>query len=128
MNCNQYPKLKTREVYIYVLENENGNIKVGRTTNFNNRLQNLSGSNTGGEKITRFYCFPPTYLLTMECVIHSYFDKYRAEGEWFKGVTFEEVYDYILSLFSAKNYNTLNNLRKQYPYHTKQKYMEDMAA
>ena len=40
---------------IYVLKNDEGLIKIGITTNFEQRQRSLSGSNGAGHKITREY-------------------------------------------------------------------------
>jgi len=41
------PILEDGQMYIYVMLNSNGNIKIGKTTNIIQRLKSLSGSNGG---------------------------------------------------------------------------------
>lgn len=53
------PVLEDGQVYIYALLNyPQGNIKIGKTTNIVQRLQSLSGSNGGSNKIIRLYHSP----------------------------------------------------------------------
>lgn len=44
------PVLEDGQIYIYVILNSIGNIKIGKTTNILQRMQSLSGSNGGGTK------------------------------------------------------------------------------
>lgn len=100
---------------IYVLENEDKRIKIGITTNFENRKKSLSGSNGGGSKIVREYVSLDTHLQSLERVMHTHFAKYRIPGtEWFKDVTFEEVVSKLVELTSSDEYHRCNEIRKQY--------------
>ena len=50
------PVLDDGEIYIYIMLNyPQGNIKIGQTTNIQQRLQSLSGSNNGGNHIVKLY-------------------------------------------------------------------------
>ena len=112
------PVLDGGQLYIYVLENSpQGNIKVGRTTNIQQRLRALSGSNGGGNHIVKIAVSEPTYLYTLERIIHSKFDKYRIDGtEWFDGnyVAFEDACGYVDELFSRDDYKICNEIRKNH--------------
>lgn len=111
-----YPILTDGQIYIYVMLNSQGNIKIGKTTNIIQRIQSLSGSNGGGNKITKVYVSPSTWLQSLEGTCHSHYEWYRVKGtEWFKGkdITFNEVCDYVDSLFYSKGYETCNELRKR---------------
>lgn len=100
---------------IYILENDAGLIKIGITTNFENRKRSLSGSNGGGHKIVREYVSANTYLYTLERIMHNIFQDYRIEGsEWFEGVTFEEVVSKLVELMSSEEYFKCNKIRGLY--------------
>ena len=117
------PKLDKLQYYIYILENVDGYIKIGRTHDIVKRINSLSNSNTGGSQITRFTVSPPTYLKTIEDSMHCRFDKYRVEGEWFKGVTFQEVFLYLYKILDSEGYENANNLRREVGgYETKHRY------
>lgn len=111
-------ELDNGEIYIYVLKNEpQGNIKIGISKNMQQRLQSLSGSNSGGNRIVQVAVSNPTYLYSLETTAHTYFDRYRIKGtEWFKGknVTFENAVAYIDYLFNKEEYSRCNELRKKY--------------
>lgn len=116
------------QLYIYVLENSpQGNIKIGRTTNIKQRLHSLSGSNSGGNHISRIAVSKPTYLYSLETTAHTHYHRYRIDGtEWFDGkyVTFDEVVNYINSLFDQKGYNLCNETRRKFNEERNIKYNE----
>lgn len=109
------PPVSETMMYIYVIENSDSRIKIGKTTNPLQRIISLSGSNTGGSKIHRIACMEnPTYILTLESTLHSHFNTKRIKGtEWFKDIKFNEVIDYIDNLLSSKSYDLCNELRKE---------------
>jgi hypothetical protein len=108
------PKL-LNEYYIYVIENDAGMIKVGISQNAGKRIRSLSGSNTGGRKHVRYAVSSPTYLYTLEALIHRHFDQHRIKGtEWFYGISFEDVVAFVDSLFNSESYERLNLLRRAY--------------
>lgn len=109
----QEQKLEDNQYYIYVIENDAKNIKVGITKNISQRVISLSGSNSGGNKPIRCAVSEPTYLRTLERITHDHFNKYRVKGtEWFKDIAFEDVINYIDSLFSSASYKTCNETRR----------------
>lgn len=112
------PILDDGQIYLYVIHSlPQGNIKIGKTTNIVQRIRSLSGSNGAGNKINAVWVSPEsTYLHSMESTAHNHFDYARIKGtEWFNGnkVTFEEVVEYVDSLFHQKGYKTCNELRKK---------------
>lgn len=108
------PKLDDMQYYIYIIENANGTIKIGRSHDVKQRINSLSHSNAGGTYITRVAVSPPTYLRTLEGVMHQYFDDYRVKGtEWFANVDFEQVVQKLEDQFTHPSYKTLNETRKQ---------------
>lgn len=110
------PVLNDGQFYIYVMLNHpQGNIKIGKTTNIQQRLQSLSGSNGGGSKIVKLYCSPATYVKSLESALHDYYNKYRILGtEWFEGenLDFDKVINHINSLFYTRSYLLCNEIRK----------------
>lgn len=109
------PVLDDGQIYIYVMLNyPQGNIKIGKTTNIQQRLQSLSGSNGGGSRIIKLYCSPATWVQSVETSLHDYYHKYRINGtEWFKNLDFNDVVTFVNGLFYMKSYNTCNKIRKQ---------------
>ena len=69
---------------IYVLEREDGMVKIGVSNNPRKRMLYLASS--GGFKITRNHESPPrkrTTVYELEIIIHNKLSKYRFSGEWF---------------------------------------------
>lgn len=112
---NNIPVLDDERCYIYILKNQVGNIKIGKTTNMAQRIQSLSGSNGGGYSITEWYCSSPTYLSTIEKIAHDHFGYARMSGEWFDGTkaSFDEVVKYVEGLFCSRDYEKCNELRRK---------------
>ena len=111
------PVLDNSQIYVYVMFNDlTQNIKIGKTTNMFQRLTSLSGSNGAGGKITKLYCSPATYVKSIETTCHNHYEYARIpKTEWFKGthINFNEVVEYVDSLFKTQNYKTCNELRKR---------------
>ncbi len=108
------PVLEKGQYYIYVAENyPQGNIKIGRTTNIQQRLYSLSGSNGGGNKLIKAAVSEPTYLYTLEKLIHDHYKQFRVKNtEWFVNITFDEVVKYITNIFNSKEYKVCNETRR----------------
>lgn len=110
------PTLEDGQIYIYVMLNTIGNIKIGKTTDISQRLKSLSGSNGGGSKIIALYCSPSTWMQSMETTCHNHYHFARISGtEWFDGtkVDFKEVVEYVDGLFHTANFQTCNELRRK---------------
>lgn len=117
-------KLPAGQYYIYVIQNdvktEGGlqhNLKIGITTHARYRMRQLSGSNTGGNPISRIAVSEPTYLYTIESLAHQHFTAYRIPGtEWFHGddLTFDDVVTYLDELFASEEYRLCNQVREAY--------------
>ena len=113
----EIPELQDHQYYIYVMENDIGKIKIGRTKNIYQRYQSLCGSNSQGNKITRVCCSPATYLYSIENIMHEKFKKYRIQGtEWFydDDLKFEDVVKELQLLFSSDDYKRCNSVRKKF--------------
>ncbi len=111
------PILQKGQWYIYVLENKLGNIKIGISTNMKQRIQSLSGSNSGGYALVKCAVSDATYLYSIEESAHTHFCRYKlGDTEWFRGdaVTFDEAVGYIDSLFASSSYHLCNDTRKKY--------------
>ena len=117
LELKEVPVLDNGEIYIYVMLNyPQGNIKIGQTTNIVQRLQSLSGSNNGGNRIVKLYLSPSTYVKSTEKAFHNHYDRYRIPNtEWFDGnkLNFEDVVNFIDKQFQMKSYETCNKLRKE---------------
>lgn len=117
MQLKELPVLDDGSYYVYVMLNHpQGNIKIGITTNIVQRLQSLSGSNGGGNYIIKLYVSPSTYVSSIEKTCHNHYDWYRIKGtEWFNGdkLNFDEVVEYVDSLFRTESFKICNELRKE---------------
>lgn len=112
------PILKEGQLYIYVLENApQGNFKIGKSSNMQQRLRALSGSNTGGNRIVRCAVSDPTYLYTLEIIVQNKFALNRIEGtEWFvgEGLSFQKIVSEVNKLFKTQSYSRCNEIRKDF--------------
>ena len=109
------PILEDGQIYIYVILNSRGNVKIGKTTNIMQRLQSLSGSNGGGSKIIKAYCSTSTWIQSIEETCHNHYHFARINGtEWFDGnkVCFSEVVEYVNGLFHTDSFRRCNELRR----------------
>lgn len=121
-DLSSFEILDDGQVYIYILQNSVGKIKVGITTNILQRLQSLSGSNGQGNIIEKCYLSPATYLNTIEGIMHNRMNKYRIPNtEWFYynedpsgEILFDSAIELMEKLLNSKNYDLCNNLRKEY--------------
>lgn len=118
-NLKEYPILEDDRIYIYVMLNSVGKIKIGKTSNIQQRYQSLSGSNSQGNAIVKVCCSPATYLYTLETDLHRCFSKYRIENtEWFYDekceLTFDIVVDKLKQLICSKEYKVCNEARRMY--------------
>lgn len=108
------PKLDKQQYYIYVLLNSYNRIKIGITHQITKRVYSLSNSNAGGAKLVKIAISQPTYLRTLEDILHRHYNDYRVPNtEWFIGLQFDDVVKFVESLFQQKNYNEMNETRKQ---------------
>lgn len=109
------PVLDNEQIYIYVILNSSGNVKIGKTTNIENRIRSLSGSNAAGERIISVYVSPATWIHSIEGTCHNHYHYARIGGEWFDGckVEFDEVVEYVDGLFRTDGYDRCNKLRRQ---------------
>ena len=109
-------KLDNGQIYIYVMLNyPKGDIKIGKTTDIQQRLISLSGSNGGGNKIIKVFCSPATWIHSIETTCHNHYHFARISGtEWFDGnkLNYDEVVEFVNGLFYTRGYNTCNELRK----------------
>ena len=120
-DLKDYPILEEPKLYLYVLHNKAGKIKIGVTKNILQRYQSLSGSNSAGDCIDMVLCSPSTYLYTLETIMHNKFKQYRIpHTEWFydemdsKGEQlFERACEELKFLFSSTDYKRCNELRKK---------------
>lgn len=111
------PVLENGQLYIYVMLNDIGKIKIGQTTNIAQRYQSLCGSNSQGNEIIQVYCSPATYLYVLERMMHEKFEEYRIKNtEWFEGqaLEFNEVTNALADLFRSKDYWRCNKIRKKF--------------
>lgn len=121
-DLKDYPILEEPKLYVYILHNQGGKIKIGKTKNIQQRYQSLSGSNSAGDCIDMVLCSPSTYLYTLENIMHDKFSQYRIPNtEWFYNKQdptgenlFETACEELKLLFSSASYKRCNAIRKEY--------------
>lgn len=120
-NIKEYPILEEPKLYIYIMLNEAGKVKIGKTKNIYQRYMSLCGSNGQGNKIIKLYTSPSTYLNSLENIMHNKFKKYRISNtEWFydkNDIMGENLFNTAVNelelLFSSTEYKKCNALREQ---------------
>lgn len=121
-DLKDYPILDEPKLYVYILHNQGGKVKIGKTKNIQQRYQSLCGSNSAGDSIDMVMCSPSTYLYTLETIMHYKFEKYRIPNtEWFynkQDPTGEELFksacEELRLLFSSAGYKRCNQIRKDF--------------
>lgn len=119
-DIKEYPVLEEPKLYIYVMLNDTGKVKIGKTKNIQQRYQSLCGSNGQGNQIIKVCVSPSSYLYTLENIMHEKFDKFRIPNtEWFydkEDITGENLFNNAVNelklLFTSVSYKTCNKLRK----------------
>lgn len=119
-DIKDYPILEDTRLYVYVMHNNAGKIKIGVTKNIQQRYQSLCGSNSAGDKIVDVMVSPSTYLYTLESIMHEKFKQYRIPNtEWFYNpseptgqILFDVACNELRLLFSSADYKKCNELRK----------------
>ena len=119
-NINEFSILEEPKLYIYIMLNNVGKVKIGKTKNIQKRYQSLCGSNGQGNEIIKLYCSPSTFLFTLENIMHDKFNKFRIPNtEWFYDKAdengeelFNKATKELELLFFSSSYRKCNNLRK----------------
>ena len=119
-NIKEYPILEDPKLYVYIMLNDAGKVKIGKTKNIQQRYQSLCGSNGQGNNIVKLCVSPSTYLYTLENIMHDKFGKYRIPNtEWFydkENIDGENLFinavNELRLLFSSTDYKKCNGLRK----------------
>ena len=113
-DINEIPQVGDRLGVVYVIENEIGNVKIGRTIKPKTRLASIES--TSGIKITRFFISPPcSNYNKLELITHAKYKHRRVLGEWFD-VAFDDVCDFIKKL----EFNTTPRPKKNFDILTKE--------
>ena len=82
--------------YVYVIENENHKVKIGKSINPEKRI--ISIKRTSGCEIVRTYVTPELHQYSaLEAFLHSHFSKYRDIGEWFN-ISYHDAVSYVSAL------------------------------
>lgn len=119
-DIKDYPILEEPKLYVYIMLNDAGKVKIGKTKNIQQRYQSLCGSNGQGNQIVKVCVSPSSYLYTLENIMHDRFDRFRIPNtEWFydkEDITGESLFNNAVNelrqLFSSACYKTCNKLRK----------------
>lgn len=119
-DLKDYPVLEESKLYVYIMLNDAGKVKIGKTKNIQQRYMSLCGSNSAGDKIIKVCVSPSSYLYTLEQIMHNKFDKYRIPNtEWFYDINdysgeslFNNAVNELKLLFHSTSYKKCNSLRK----------------
>ena len=114
------PILEEPQLRLYAMLDAEGKVKIGKTKNIHQRYLSLCGSNSRGVEIISVCCSPPTYLYTLENIMHEKFKQYRIpKTEWFydnKCLSGEKLFSTVCEelklLFSSADYKKCNEARK----------------
>lgn len=120
-NLKDYPVLEEPKLYVYIMRNDAGKVKIGVTKNIEQRYQSLCGSNSAGDNIVDVLVSPSTWLYTIERIMHDKFNKYRIPNtEWFYNkadplgeILFTNACNELKLLFSSSGYKRCNEIRKE---------------
>jgi len=84
---------------VYVLEDQNGNIKIGRSKNPNERINAIRTQ--GNHVFKNVYISKSTSEYEkLERELHKHYKKHRLQGEWF-AVSFEDAKENVETLASV---------------------------
>lgn len=115
MSLKGLKKLKNGKAYNYILLFSSGNIKIGLTTDIENRIQQLSNSNSGGYKLENYYISKPNYIAnTVEKYMHFLYKNNRVEGEFFENLNFEDVCNTLENIMNSNDFKISNQVRKEF--------------
>jgi T5orf172 domain. len=67
--------------YVYVIENENGRVKIGKSVDPEKRIMSIQM--ISGYKVVRKYITPELHQYSkLETFFHNHFNENRSIGEW----------------------------------------------
>ena len=78
---------------IYFISDQNGHIKIGKTTNLGRRFYELQTGNPFALKLIQFYELSEHDISTCERMLHNEFKNDRLNGEWFNE---QPVFDFLI--------------------------------
>ena len=121
-NLKDFPVLDEPQTRIYIMLNSTGKIKIGKSKDIYKRYLSLSGSNSQGNEIIKVLVSPPTYLYTIETIMHEKFATYRIPNtEWFYDEDdssgdelFTAATKELRLLFSSDQYKLCNSVREEF--------------
>ena len=109
------PVSEENKAYVYIMNFNSGNIKIGLTTNPLQRIKQLSNSNSGGFKLIDIVFSPQTLIAdSLERYLHNKFEKNRVEGEFFSGVEYEKAVECLWDILNDRQYDNCVKAREVY--------------
>lgn len=82
---------------IYIISDQHGHIKIGKTTNLGRRLKEIQNGNPFQIKLLYFFDVQKDELDSYEQMFHKEFEKDRLNGEWFNE---QPVLDFMIFIMS----------------------------
>ena len=82
--------------YVYVIENENHKVKIGRSIDPEKRIKHIE--KISGYKVVNIYVTPCLHqYIQLETFLHGHFATNRSIGEWFN-ISYYDAVSYVSSL------------------------------
>ena len=82
--------------YVYVIENENHKVKIGRSINPEKRIKHIE--KISGYKVVNIYVTPCLHqYIQLETFLHGHFATNRSIGEWFN-ISYHDAVSYVSAL------------------------------
>ena len=82
--------------YVYVIENENHKVKIGRSITPEKRIRHIE--KISGYKVINTYVTPCLHqYIQLETFLHGHFDTNRSIGEWFN-INYYDAVSYVSAL------------------------------
>ena len=110
-NVNEDLKL-CQQGYVYVILDNHGRVKIGKSLNPQKRIQNIASS-SGITIEDAFITEPLFWYSELELYLHDKFSEYRCIGEWFS-CKFNDVISFIKSIdmsdFNQERYMDLSGV------------------
>lgn len=94
---NKKVKIKKKKpTHLYILS-DGEKVKIGVTSDIDTRIKSLQTGNP--KKIVLLYIEERTNPTKAETYLHRCFTKQREEGEWFHGLTVEQIRSRLMIFF-----------------------------
>lgn len=103
------------KAYVYIIKFSSGNIKIGWSTNPSQRVKQLSNSNSGGFYPIDITISQQTIIADrLEQYLHNKFRQYRVSGEFFSGISYEDIVNELNHILNDRQFFNCTRARQLY--------------